>query len=67
MANNPYEEILYMQTQVMYSNLLRQLIVNGIAGKIEYYILDMHPYTTEYYLTEPSPGIFYLLYGAGNS
>lgn len=40
---------------------------NGIATKIEYYLLDMHPYTTEYYLTEPSPGIFYLLYGAGNT
>ena len=39
----------------------------GIAAKIEYYLCDMHPYTTEYYLTEPSPGIFYLLYGAGNS
>lgn len=37
----------------------------GIAAKIEYYLLDMHPYTTEYYITEPSPGIFYLLYGAG--
>lgn len=40
---------------------------NGIAKKIEYYLLDMHPYTTEYYITEPEPGIFYLLYGAGNS
>lgn len=39
----------------------------GIAEKIEYYLCDMHPYTTEYYITEPEPGIFYLLYGAGNS
>lgn len=38
----------------------------GVAEKIEYYLCEMHPYTTEYYLTEPSPGIFYLLYGAGN-
>ncbi len=40
---------------------------HGIAEKIEYYLLDMHPYTTEYYITEPSPGTFYLLYSAGNS
>lgn len=32
---------------------------HGIAEKIEYYLLDMHPYTTEYYITEPSPGKFY--------
>lgn len=37
----------------------------GVAEKIEYYLLDMHPYTTEYYITEPEPGVFYLLYGAG--
>lgn len=39
----------------------------GVAQKIEYYLLDMHPYTTEYYITEPEPDVFYLLYGAGNS
>ena len=39
----------------------------GVAEKIEYYLLDMHPYTTEYYITEPEPDVFYLLYGAGNS
>lgn len=31
----------------------------GVAEKIEYYLLDMHPYTTEYYITEPEPGKFY--------
>ena len=34
----------------------------GIAEKIEYYLLELHPYTTQYYLTEPEPGVFYLLY-----
>lgn len=34
----------------------------GIAEKIEFYLLEMHPYATEYYLTEPQPGVFYLLY-----
>ncbi|WP_217957946.1 S-layer homology domain-containing protein [Acutalibacter muris] len=34
----------------------------GIAEKIEYYLLELHPYTTRYYLTEPEPGVFYLLY-----
>lgn len=33
-----------------------------VANKIEYYLLEMHPYATQYYLTEPSPGTFYLLY-----
>lgn len=31
----------------------------GVAEKIEYYLCGMHPYTTEYYITEPSPGKFY--------
>ncbi len=35
----------------------------GIADKIEYYLLEFHPYTTQYYITEPEPGVFYLLYG----
>lgn len=34
----------------------------GIAEKVEYYLLELHPYTNQYYLTEPSPGVFYLLY-----
>lgn len=34
----------------------------GIAEKVGYYLTEMHPYTTQYYLTEPEPGIFYLLY-----
>ena len=34
----------------------------GIAEKIEYYLLELHPYTDRYYLTEPEPGVFYLLY-----
>ena len=34
----------------------------GIAEKIEYYLLELHPYTTQYYLTEPELGVFYLLY-----
>lgn len=34
----------------------------GIADKIEFYLLEMHPYATGYYLTEPQPGVFYLLY-----
>ena len=34
-----------------------------IAGMIEYYLCEVHTYTTEYYITEPSPGVFYLLYG----
>ena len=37
----------------------------GIAEKIEYYLCELHPYTTEYYITEPEPDVFYLLYGAG--
>lgn len=28
----------------------------GIAEKIEYYLLELHPYTDKYYLTEPEPG-----------
>lgn len=36
----------------------------GIAEKIEYYLLGLHPYTTHYYLTEPQPGVFYLLYAS---
>ncbi|WP_166544285.1 S-layer homology domain-containing protein [Acutalibacter sp. 1XD8-36] len=35
----------------------------GVAEKIEYYLCDMHPYTTEYYITEPESGVFFLLYG----
>lgn len=31
----------------------------GIAEKIEYYLLELHPYTDRYYLTEPEPGQFY--------
>ncbi len=31
----------------------------GIAEKIEYYLLELHPYTDRYYLTEPEPGKFY--------
>ena len=31
----------------------------GIADKIEFYLLEMHPYATQYYLTEPQPGKFY--------
>ena len=31
----------------------------GIAEKIEYYLLELHPYTDKYYLTEPEPGKFY--------
>lgn len=34
----------------------------GIARKIEYYLLEFHPYTTSYYLSEPEPGVFYLFY-----
>lgn len=34
----------------------------GIAEKIEYYLTDMHQ-AIQYYLTEPTPGTFYLLYG----
>ena len=34
----------------------------GMAKKIEYYLLDFHPYTTRYYITEPEPNVFYLLY-----
>ena len=34
----------------------------GIAEKIEYYLTDMHT-AIQYYLTEPAPGVFYLLYG----
>lgn len=34
----------------------------GIARKIEYYLLELHPYTTSYYLSEPEPGVFYLFY-----
>lgn len=37
----------------------------GVAEKIEYYLCELHPYTTEYYITEPEPDVFYLLYGAG--
>lgn len=33
-----------------------------IARKIEFYLMEMHPYATKYYLTEPQPGVFYLLY-----
>ena len=35
----------------------------GIGKKIEYYLLEFHPYTTRYYLSEPEPGVFYLFYG----
>ncbi len=31
----------------------------GVAEKIEYYLTEMHPCTTQYYLTEPEPGKFY--------
>lgn len=34
----------------------------GMAEKIEYYLLDFHPYTTRYFITEPEPNVFYLLY-----
>lgn len=34
----------------------------GIAGKVEYYLLELHPYTDSYYLSEPEPGVFYLFY-----
>ncbi|WP_217960039.1 S-layer homology domain-containing protein [Acutalibacter muris] len=34
----------------------------GIAEKIEYYLTDMHQ-AIQYYITEPMPGVFYLLYG----
>ena len=34
----------------------------GIARKIEYYLLELHPYTVSYYLSEPEPGVFYLFY-----
>ena len=34
----------------------------GIAMKIEYYLTDMHQ-AIQYYLAEPEPGVFYLLYG----
>lgn len=34
----------------------------GIAGRIEYYLLEFHPYTVSYYLSEPEPGVFYLFY-----
>lgn len=36
---------------------------DGIAKRIEYYLLEFHPYTTRYYLSEPEPGVFYLFYG----
>lgn len=31
----------------------------GIARKVEYYLLELHPYTASYYLSEPEPGLFY--------
>lgn len=34
----------------------------GIARKVEYYLLELHSYTTCYYLSEPEPGVFYLFY-----
>ena len=34
----------------------------GIAENIEYYLTDMHQ-AIQYYITEPEPGVFYLLYG----
>jgi len=34
----------------------------GIADNVEYYLLDMHASSKRYYLTEPEPGVFYLLY-----
>lgn len=38
----------------------------GIAKKIEFYMMDMHPDAKRYCITEPAPGIFYLLYSYGN-
>ena len=37
----------------------------GIARKIESYLKDMHPDSKRYCITEPEPGIFYLLYSYG--
>lgn len=34
----------------------------GIAHKIEYYLCEFHSYSNRYYITEPEPGVFYLLY-----
>ena len=34
----------------------------GVADQIEYYLTDMHT-AIQYYITEPEPGVFYLLYG----
>ena len=34
----------------------------GIAEDIEYVLTDMHQ-AIQYYITEPEPGVFYLLYG----
>ncbi len=34
----------------------------GVAEDIEYVLTDMHR-AIQYYLTEPEPGVFYLLYG----
>lgn len=34
----------------------------GIADKIEYYLTDLRQ-AIQYYITEPEPGVFYLLYG----
>jgi len=36
---------------------------DGIADKINYYLNDLHPYTTRFYITEPEPDVFYLLFG----
>lgn len=34
----------------------------GIAENMEYVLTDMHQ-AIQYYITEPEPGVFYLLYG----
>lgn len=34
----------------------------GIAESMEYVLMDMHQ-AIQYYITEPTPGVFYLLYG----
>lgn len=34
----------------------------GIAKKIEYYMTEMHPESKRYCITEPEPGVFYILY-----
>ena len=34
----------------------------GIAKKIEYYMMEMHPGAKRYCITEPEPDVFYMLY-----